>query len=72
MDLRLMISMKIQFVSGTKDRYADGGARVKVLMIKKKNFKTLTMEGALEPVLMKRPLKALEVAVGMKDKRGDI
>ena len=45
---------------------------MKGLMIKKKNFKTLTMEGALEPVLMKRPLKALEVAVGMKDKRGDI
>ena len=38
-------------------------------MIKKKNFKTLTMEGALEPVLMKRPLKAVEVAVEMKDKR---
>ena len=44
-----------------------------VLMIKKKNFKTLTMEGALEPVLIKRPLKAVEVVVGMmKDKRGDI
>ena len=43
-----------------------------VLMIKKKNFKTLTMEGALEPVLISRPLKAVEVAVGMKDKRGDI
>lgn len=45
---------------------------MKVLMIKKKNFKTLTMEGALEPVLISRPLKAVEVAVGMKDKRGDI
>lgn len=43
-----------------------------VLMIKKKNFKTLTMEGALEPVLIKRPLKAVEVVVEMKDKRGDI
>ena len=38
-------------------------------MIKKKSFKTQTMEGALEPVLMKRPLKAVEVAVEMKDKR---
>ena len=43
-----------------------------VLMIKKKNFKTLTIEGALELVLIRRPLKAVEVAVGMKDKRGDI
>ena len=43
-----------------------------VLMIKKKNFKTLTMEGALKPVLIRRHLKAVEVAVGMKDKRGDI
>ena len=72
MDLLLMISMKIRFVSGTKDRQADGGARANVLMIKKKNFKTLTMEGALEPLLIKRPLKAVEVVVEMKDKRGDI
>ena len=43
-----------------------------VLMIQKKNFKTLTMEGALEPVLIRRPLKVVEVAVGTKDKRGDI
>ena len=45
---------------------------MKGLMIKKKNFKNLTMEGALEPVLISRPLKAVEVTVGMKDKRGDI
>ena len=38
-------------------------------MIKKKSFKTQTMEGALEPVLMKRPRIAVEVVVEMKDKR---
>ena len=42
------------------------------MMIKKKKFKTLTMEGALDPVLIKRPLESVEGVVGMKDKRGDI
>lgn len=44
------------------------------MMIKKKNFKTLTicMEGALEPVLIKRPLESVEGVVGMKHKKGDI